>query len=195
MSAPSAGNHLKTPLFTSLNKFADKKIRDAIQQTGHALPCKVVSRVGQIVTVSFEVATDKTLPQVTIPILGSEYIRLPIRAGCMGVTFPADARLGAISGLGGLAARLGDNPGNLTALVFMPVGNANWSAVADDALVLYSDPNCQVAVTPSGVQVTGSGGKLSTTHELEAGNGATGTFTSQDGKTIQVVKGIVTSIV
>jgi hypothetical protein len=193
--APSASNHLKTPLFLSLNKFASKKIAAAMAANGMQLPCSVVSVQGSIVTVGFDVQTDATLPQITIPVFGSEYIRLPIQPGCKGVTLAMDVRLGALSGLGGAAPKLGDKPGNLSALVFMPVGNKNWFAVNGANLVLYAGPNCLLQITPTGVTVTGSAGKLSTAQALEAGNGATGTFTSQDGKTITVTKGIVTNIV
>lgn len=190
-------NNLKTPLFSGLNRFSDRKIQDAAQQAGKALPCHVVAVTGAIVTVAFDVETDATLPQVTIPIIGAEYIRLPIRIGDKGVTIAADVRIGNISGLGGSAPRL-DLPGNMTALVFVPIGNATWSEVDPDTLVLYSVPGVRIEVSPTSISIIADvavTGKLSTTAELEAGNGATGTFTSADSKTITVTKGIVTSIV
>lgn len=107
-----------------------------------SLPCHVVAVDGAIVTVSFDVQTDKTLPRVTIPILGSEYVRLPIQAGddgTKGMVVPADAYLGAISGLGGSTVTL-LQPGNLGALAFIPIGNKNWFSVDGNVLVMYG-PN------------------------------------------------------
>jgi len=69
-----------------------------------------------------------------------EYIRLPIQVGDKGVTFPADARLGGISGLGGGTADL-SVPANLSALVFMPVSNQNWAPVTDPNKVVLYGPN------------------------------------------------------
>lgn len=198
----SASNSLKTPYALSINEFAEKKVSDAIQQLGKALPCSVVSRAGAIVTVSFEVdATPWTLPQVTVPIGGAEYIRLPIRPGCTGLVFPADVRIGGISGLGAGLPKVADRPGNLAALTFFPIGNKNWTAVADDALVLYSDlSGCKVSITPSGVEVTGSSPNFTSAGQIEgatlkADNGYSGTFATQPSKTITVVNGIITSVV
>ncbi len=52
----------------------------------------------------------------------------------------------------------------------------------------------QVKMTTSGTVLLDAG-LVSTTHTLAAGNGATGTFTSQDGKVVTVANGIVTRIV
>jgi hypothetical protein len=86
---------------------------------------------GQVVQVAFQVAaiagqTNPTLPSVTIPIATSYYDWLPVRVGDTGVAVSADAYLGGISGLGGGVASLA-RPGNLTALVFLPVAHASWS--------------------------------------------------------------------
>lgn len=133
-------NAQKTHFAQTQNEFAEKKIADAIQILGKELPCSVVSVSGSIVTVKFEVQSGFTLPQVTVPLLGAEYIRYPIQSGCPGVVFSADARLGGVSGLGSGVATLGV-PANLAALVFMPIGNVNWSATDDaDAIVAYG-PN------------------------------------------------------
>lgn len=119
-----SGNQVKTPFAQSLVQAADKRIYDAIQLEGKALPASVVSRDFAIVTVQFEVM-GKQLPQITCPLAGSEYIRYPIQPGDKGVVYPADVRLGGITGLGGGAANF-SLPGNLSALVFFPVGNKNW---------------------------------------------------------------------
>ncbi len=123
-----ADNAQKTPLAQSLNEFAQKKILDALQITGKALPASVTEVSGSIVTVKFEVSTkDFTLPSVTVPLAGSEYARVPIQKGCKGVVFPADVPIGGVSGLGGGVATF-VTPANLAALVFFPIGNKSWAA-------------------------------------------------------------------
>lgn len=160
-----SNNSQKTPLAQSLNRFAEKKWNDAFQLTGKALPCSVVSVSGAIMTVKFEVNTTFTLPNVTIPLIGPEYIRYPIQKGDMGVVFPADARLSGVSGIGGGVADL-SMPANLTALVFLPCSNMNWTTVDPQAVTIYG-PNgvalrdtgseSKVVITPSGIAMTTSG--------------------------------------
>ena len=136
-----ADNAQKTPPGLSLNRFARAKAADQIAQTGKSLPCQVVSVKGSIVQVAFQVTSPPgwppvSLPNVTIPVAGSEYIRYPIQVGCKGVAQAADAYLGGMSGIGGGVATL-TSPGNLTALVFQPIGNNGWFAVDGNILTLY----------------------------------------------------------
>jgi hypothetical protein len=160
-----ADNAQKTPLARSLNLFAENKIRDAIQLLGKALPASVVAVSGSIVTVKFEVnAAPFTLPRVTIPLFGPEYIRYPIQVGDKGMVIPADARLGGISGLGKGIASLA-LPANLSSLIFMPIANANWDASEDPNKIVLYGPNgavlrsksgsASVTVTDSEVQIVG----------------------------------------
>lgn len=140
-----SSNAQKTPIARSLNEFALRKAQSAIQLLGKALPASVVKvdpTVGSpIVTVKFEVQSPFTLPNVTVPLAGSEYIRLPLQPGAKGVVFPADTFLGAMSGLGSGTATL-VQPGNLSALVFFPIGNLNWTAPDEiNALELYGEPD------------------------------------------------------
>lgn len=133
-------DHLKTPLAKTLSSFAEKKINDAFQLTGKGLPCSVVSVSGAIVTVKFEVQNIPfTLPQVTIPLFGPEYVRYPIQKGDKGAVVPFDAYLGGMSGLGGGVADLTQRA-NLSSLVFLPVGNKLWTSVDPNAVTIYG-PN------------------------------------------------------
>jgi hypothetical protein len=127
----------KTPIARTLNQLAGRTVRGAMEQLGRQLPAQVVSRQGAIVTVKFLVMSPYTLPNVTVPLIGSEYIRLPIQAGCLGWVMTADAYLGGVSGLGGGTASI--TPwGNLSMLVFSPIGNKGWAASDDDnAVVIY----------------------------------------------------------
>lgn len=156
-------NSKKTPVHSTLPGAIRKRVDDALQLTGKALPCSVVSVDGAIVTVKFELTTTFTLPNVTVPIVGAEYIRYPIQAGCKGVVFAADARLGGVSGLGGGTADL-SQPSNLTALVFLPISNTAWSTVDPNAVTIYgpngvvlrdSNSDTTFVLTPNGLVVTG----------------------------------------
>jgi len=142
----------KKPTGQALNAWAQRKIVDAIASTGRSLPCTVVSVSGAIVTVAFQVtaipgATPITLPQVTIPIIGSEYVRLPIQPGCKGMTVAADAYLGGMSGIGGGTATTAQT-GNLTPLAFVPLGNVGFFSVNGQVLTMYG---------PSGVTLMDAG--------------------------------------
>jgi hypothetical protein len=184
-----AGNAQKTPLARELNRFAEKKILDAIQLTGKALPCKIASVDGSIVTVSFEIQSDFTLPQVTIPTGIPEYMRVPFQSGDKGFVIPADARLGGISGLGGGVAEL-SLPANLAALVFVPVSNNGWFTVDGNLFVMYGphglklqtvDDSVHLILNSSGITIKGNvnitgdvavTGKLSSTDEADLAGGA-----------------------
>jgi hypothetical protein len=145
-----ASNAQKTPIAKSLEQFAERKVADAIQKLGKALPAQVEEVNGSIVTVSFQVQADPfTLPQIKMPIAGPEWARAPTQKGDKGVVFPADVAIGGITGLGvGLASLV--RPANLSALTFFPIGNANWSAT--------DDPNAWVLYGPNGVILRDSGG-------------------------------------
>lgn len=154
----------KSPFAKSVNSFVDRKLSDFQQGLGQVLPCRVTKVEGAIVTVNFEVLPNSklTIPPVTCPIAESTYVRLPVQVGDYGIVMAADARLGGISGLG-----LGKAPlvhtSNLGALVFMPIGNKNWSAVDPNAVninapngAVIRDTNnkCVITLTPTGVVTT-----------------------------------------
>ena len=130
-------NSQKIPLTQSLNRFAAKRIAEADQLLGRSLPCSVVSVVSSmVVTVKLEIKSIFTPPTITVPVAGSEYARQPIQAGCKGFLVPADAQLGAMSGLGSGVADL-TIPANLSACVFVPFGNTNFFAVDTNSFVIY----------------------------------------------------------
>jgi hypothetical protein len=156
-------NAQKTPFYRSLSAFAQKKINDAIQLTGRALPCTAAAVNGAIITVNFEINSAFTLPQIEVPLFGPEYIRYPIQAGDKGFVVPADALLGAMSGLGSGVADL-TAPANLGALVFLPIGNKNWDTVDPQSVTIYgpngvvlydSGQNSTLTLTPSGIVAVG----------------------------------------
>ncbi|HBZ7597777.1 TPA: hypothetical protein R1B10_001120 [Klebsiella pneumoniae] len=121
----------------NMNNFAERKIASALQMAGKVLPARVVERAEQMVTVSFLLKDiPYVLPQVTIPLFGPQYIRYPMQPGDRGIVIPADTYLGGASGLGGGTADL-TPPGNLSALVFLPVSHTEWEVVDAQVLTLY----------------------------------------------------------
>ena len=166
-------------------EFASQTNADALQMFGQALPCHVVERNGAIVTVAFDVTTDFTLPQVTCPILESQYVKLPIQVGDRGITIPASTSISEAAGLGGKAPPSLVQPANLSALVFVPIGNSSWTNPNPNALVLSAPNSGPIILDATSVVAT---------NNFTVGNGFTGTFTTATGQTVAVVGGIIVNI-
>lgn len=153
----------KTPISRTLSLFVDGMIRKEIEKLGRALPCQVesIDPTGTIVTVSFQISGVQ-MPQVQMPVGMAEYIRLPIQAKSMGVCFPVDTYIGAVTGLGTGTASL-NRRGNLSTLVFFPTGNKNFTATDDANAVVVYGPNGVIlrdsgsktvmTLTPAGVDI------------------------------------------
>lgn len=153
----------KTPLAASLNRLSERKINDAMQLVGKALPASVVAVTGSIVTVKFEVDSNFNLPQVTLPLFGPEYIRYPIQEGDKGFVVPCDVFLGGMSGLGSGIAAL-QQAANLSSLVFFPIGNTDWSDVDPNAVTIYGpngvvlrdgDNRSSIVLLPESITING----------------------------------------
>lgn len=165
-----AANNLKLWVQSNLNKLAVNRARNEIQNTGRCLPCSVVAVNGSLVTVKFEVNSRPwTLPQITIPKAESQWIRMPIQVGDAGITIPADVLIGNISGLSGGVPTMA-KPGNLSALVFLPVASKNFSSVnasaayiagPQGAVIQTQDGTSSIVVNESGITMT-FGGKVVT---------------------------------
>ena len=201
-----AANAQKVPLARSINDAAAKRASDAIAVSGKSLPCRVVAIDGWIVEVSFELLGPFTLPNVTVPVASSLYDYLPLRPGDPGVVRAADVRLGGISGLGAGTASPVGLVGNLSALVFEPIGNAAWQGPdvpfirivqgPDGVTVQTLDGNVSIKLTVDG-NITinpGSSGKLtingdiSVTGAIEAAGEVTAGFGGADSVTLQLHK-------
>lgn len=158
----------KTPISRTLPIYVRKRILDAINSQGMALPGTVFSVSGAIVTVDFDVISGLTLPgKVPIPLATSIYARVPIQSGDRGVCMPIDAYLGGVSGLGSARQTL-TAQGNLTNLIWVPVGNKGWSAVDPNAYVLQGpngvvlqdmDGKSVITLTPNGINMSSQGGE------------------------------------
>lgn len=138
----------KKPLNTSLPRAMRERIQDGKFIAGQEWPCTVVSVDGAIVKISFNVASDFTLPQVICPIAESRYVRLPIKPGDQGLAVAATARLGGVTGLGAGLAPIA-SPSNLGGLVFLPLGNIEWNTIDPDAVVIQA-PNGSKILTDDG---------------------------------------------
>ena len=157
-----ASNAQKTPFAPYQNLFAQRKVKEAIQRLGKALPCHVVAVSGSIVTVAFDVDSPFTLPQVTMPMFGPEWIRYPTQVGDRGITISADTYIGGPSGLGGGTADL-TLRANLSMLVWLPIASKNWTPTDDvNAVVIYGpnggilrtrDKNHVLTVNENGITV------------------------------------------
>lgn len=159
-----ADNFAKLWVQKNLNQTAINRAQQAINSLGRALPCRVTAVDGAIVTVAFEVnATPWTIPEITIPKAESPWIRMPTQAGDKGITMPADVYLGGVSGLGGGVANM-SRPSNLSALVFVPISNANSDPIDPDAAQIEG-PNgaiirttegttCSIVANQSGITLT-----------------------------------------
>ncbi|WP_261505711.1 hypothetical protein [Burkholderia multivorans] len=172
-----ADNYSKLPLQRSLNRLAIQRAAQAIEDTGNALPCRVTKVTGAIVTVEFEVQGTWTLPPVTIPKAESPWIRNPTQVGDKGVTMPADAYLGGVSGLGGGTANF-KRRGNLSTLVFVPVSNTNSAP---------DDPNAAQVCGPNGAIVRTTAGPTSSCVVNQTGV----TLTFESGSLAVTAAGIV----
>lgn len=135
-----SGNALKTPYVSNINRFAAKKVNDGLQLDGKDLPASVVSYSGGQLVASFQVQGYGTLPQVTVGVAQSRYVRLPLQAGDKGILRSADAVLGGITGLGTGTAGTA-KPANLGALIFEPTSSTSWPAMVDANAVEIGGPN------------------------------------------------------
>ncbi|GLQ45669.1 hypothetical protein GCM10007862_07200 [Dyella lipolytica] len=166
-----ANNASKLWLQKSLNDLAINRAQQAIQNTGRALPCRVVAVNGSIVTVAFEVnSAPWTLPQITIPKAESQWVRMPTQVGDFGLTIPGDVSLAAVTGMGmGIASMV--RRGNLSTLVFLPLSNKNLPPI---------DPNAAQIEGPNGAIIRTTSGSASLTVNDD---GITMTF---GGKTVKL---------
>jgi len=158
----AADNFSKLWLQSNLNANATNRALAEIERTGQSLPCKVIAVDGSIVQVSFEVQGGPwTLPPLTLPKAESQWLRAPTQIGDYGVTMPADTYLGQIAGYGGGTADLTVDYGNMSSLLWMPVGSKAFSAAPD--------PNKAWANGPAGAILGDSSQAVFVDCDVEAG--------------------------
>ena len=125
------------------------KIADAMQMAGKVLPASVVSRAGNMVTVSFLLRDIPfMLPQVTLPLFGPQYIRYPMQPGT-GDRHPG----GYVSGRCQRTGRRYCRPyaaGQSQRAGVLPISHTEWESVDGHVLTLYG---------PEGVTIRDAGSK------------------------------------
>lgn len=129
------------PVAENLSSIIDYRILSTDQRSGYQLPCTVVEvdNTEGFVTVKFEVQnTPFNLPQITIPVVGWEYIRYPIQVGDPGVTISADVDLISISGGQSRQPDFIPSSNLNTVLMFVPIRNENSFPTPNaNATVIY----------------------------------------------------------
>lgn len=139
-------------LQADLHRIAAKAVRVAMEHLGKRLPCHVTAVSGQIVTVAFDLPQRApwVLPEITIPKAEGPWINSPTQIGDVGLTIPADVYLGGISGIGGGQATW-KRPGNLDALVWVPVAKQS-TTVANQNAALVQGPDGAIIQTTQGTR-------------------------------------------
>lgn len=152
-----ASNAQKTPIAASLNQWQEDRQRSFNQQLGRSVPASIVEidETGTIVTVQFEIESDLfTLPNVQCALATDEFTRPPLKKGSKGYVVPADYYMGGVTGLGGGVATFDRQP-NLSALVFHPCGNKEYSKLYDkDRYVIFGPKGVVIRDTDGTVIVT-----------------------------------------
>lgn len=140
-----SSNAQKFNLGQTLGQSARNKALDHIHLTGKALPASMVKKKGSIVTVKFETGPAYTLPNVTVAAYGPEYSRHPYQPGDKGFVISADSVISNMTGLGPNSPSSFTRPGNISPLVWIPVGNVNFKSVDDNKDVRYGPHGAQMA--------------------------------------------------
>jgi hypothetical protein len=136
----------KITVARQLNSFFDGKYQGAKQQQGNSLPCYISAfpdKSGSmintgIVTVKFDIESSPfTLPEVTMPVVMSGMVRFPLAINQKGFAMAFDVYTGGVSGLGGGTANL-TQCGNLSGMVFVPIGNTQFDKVKADLFTVLT---------------------------------------------------------
>lgn len=168
-------NEQKTPLTRSLPAVAQKQVFEEIAKRGYPLPCHVVSVQWPLVTVNFDVK-DALLPPVQVAPVVFQYANMPIQVGEKGWVFPCPLFMGSVTGVdpADKLADFNEPQHNLSALMWFPAANKNWTQPGDvNATTLWgpngvviqdkkgATPDYSVTVNSSGVTITKAGGAVS----------------------------------
>jgi hypothetical protein len=204
------GDDTKLWLQRDIQQLAKAAALEAIQsQGGVALPCQVIALnpnnpatgapLGySFVQVQFQVNIPYTLPDGTtgtynlppliLPKAEPQWLRAPTQIGDMGMTQALDTSHGGVSGMSAGVSDLGTDYGNLSTLVFVPVGNANFGASPDPNRAWVNgvhgadvSDTAQTATHTVAVPTPGTPGSIASTIHNAAGTGATTVSHTLDG--------------
>lgn len=130
---------VRLPEYKSLNQLADNATKNHSDLLGKIVPGTVVSFDGVFAVVNIEISSQNNYPQLKVPVLCSEYIRLPIQKGCRGFLIPLSVSIDHICGLGQTAP--GNAPTlNMSNMAFLPIASHTQQAFKDtETLYLYGE--------------------------------------------------------
>jgi hypothetical protein len=194
----------------NLQELAKAAALEVIQsQGGLSLPCQVIALnpdnpatgapLGySFVQVQFEVNVPYTkpdgsmgtytLPPLILPKAEAQWLRAPTQVGDLGMTQALDTSHGGVSGMSAGVSDLGTSYGNLSTLVFVPMGNAAFGAIPDPQKAWVNGPagtvssdTAQTATHVVAVPTPGTPGSIASTIHNAAGAGATTVSHTLDG--------------
>lgn len=166
-------NAQKYPLLQALSEMVNNLIEDRLDIKGKQLPCYITDVDNQFVTVHFDMLPDGIVyPEIKIPIMGWEYIRIPVQKGDKGVTLAADVSLRNISKQGGVANR--SILPSLTPLFFVPIANNQWSKEDGKKVVIVGPEGAIIKTKDISNIITVDTGKI----EIKSGSNAVITVNS-----------------
>jgi hypothetical protein len=159
----------------------DYRAETASQDRGWNLPCKVVSidTTGLLVTVSIQVNSSSMIFQnVTVPIVESRYLRMPIQVGDAGFLMSADTSLCQISGTAPGLPNFKDIGNFQSNMAFYPISNLqtfpdspNINAVliqGPEGVVIKDDTNgSTITLTATGITMTSGSASITINHSGE----------------------------
>lgn len=169
----------KFPMALNMGLTMDYRALASAQDLGWNLPCKVesIDPKGLLVTVSIQVRSNAaTFINVTVPIIESRYIRMPIQIGDVGLLLCADTSLCPISGQSDGIAGFNDAGNYESNMAFFPISNVktfplspNINAVflqGPEGVVITDDTNgSTITLTASGINMVSGSASVQITHD------------------------------
>ncbi|CAI3958274.1 unnamed protein product [Commensalibacter communis] len=131
-------NPLKAPLFKSLIDIAQNTVNSDNDLQGKIWPATIETYDGFMAIVNIEISSVNNYPQIEVPVLRSEYIRLPIQKGCRGFLIPLAVNIDHIIGMG-LTAPTDTAGFNLGNMAFLPIASQLDPKTDKDILVIYGE--------------------------------------------------------
>jgi hypothetical protein len=157
------GDPQKIPFQEAMNTWARAKLASFKDSLPKSVPATLVSLdpTHTIATVNIEIDSQFTIPHITMPLFGPEWIRWPLKKGTKGVVLSANYYIGEMSGLGTGRAHMVAQ-GSLSTGVFFPIGNVDFE---DDAYpdstwvygpegVVLSDPERNSVLEVTGTELS-----------------------------------------
>lgn len=127
----------KIPQAPALRKATYNLAGHITDHTPRTVPASLLSVKGRIATVQIEANSETPLPQLTVPLIESEYIRTPLQTGCKGLLIGTSINVDFLAQLNTQRPDITDRTGTLTSAAFIPLASATWQELDRDTLNLY----------------------------------------------------------